>query len=125
MNEARRMRGREELATSSPPLLWGDEGKGRRWLSGQFAHAVASCPQPSQVLLALWTDEGNEIPRYRITVQRLYEFVLLVDISKLPTTGLDQVDSDTVGGWRQKVAGAEMGGDHCSFQLWGKRTWLI
>ena len=85
MNEARRMRGREELATSSPPLLWGDEGKGRRWLSGQFAHAVASCPQPSQVLLALWTDEGNEIPRYRITVQRLYEFVLLVDISKLLT----------------------------------------
>ena len=85
MNEARRMMGREELATSSPPLLWGDEGKGRRWLSGQFAHAVASCPQPSQVLLALWTDEGNEIRRYRITVQRLYEFVLLVDISKLLT----------------------------------------
>ena len=79
MNEARRMRGREELATSSPPLLWGDEGKGRRWLSGQFAHAIASCPQPSQVLLALWTDEGIEIPRYRITVQRLYESVLLVD----------------------------------------------
>ena len=85
MNEARRMRGREELATSSPPLLWGDEGKGRRWLSGQFAHAIASCPQPSQVLLALWTDEGIEIPRYRITVQSLYESVLLVDISKLRT----------------------------------------
>lgn len=35
------------------------------------------------------------------------------------------MDSDTVDGWGQKVAGPEMGGDHCTFQLWGKRTWLI
>lgn len=32
-------------------------------MSGQFAHAIASCPQPRQVLLASWTDEDTEIQR--------------------------------------------------------------
>lgn len=32
-------------------------------MSGQFAHAITSCSQPRQVLLASWTDEDTEIQR--------------------------------------------------------------